>query len=336
MATICQTARTARARRVAIFGVIGTQNLGDDATVAAVIQNIRRRHPDVDLLAFVRYPGDTRQRHRIPAFPQRWDLKDFPPLESNRPKDQSLDGEEGGLAGLYSRAKAGLRRIPWLYSSLRAARSCLKLFLGMLRELSFVIRMVPRLAGSDLLIVTGSGQLMDHFEGPWSYPYTCLKWVLMARLVKAKVVFMSVGASPLCSSLSKLFFRCALPLASYRSFRDDTSRSLAEKIAPASMTTSIPTWSSVFVSPILPPRSGSPAGGQWESTRSLTSTECSGPKVTLKFTAAMCRPWLPSRSGSSMRTMMSSFSQRSSGSIAQSGTSSRSCRGWEEAIICTG
>jgi len=34
----------------------------------------------------------------------------------------------------------------------------------------------------DILIISGGGQLLDSWGGPWKYPYTILKWVLLAKL----------------------------------------------------------------------------------------------------------------------------------------------------------
>ena len=52
----------------------------------------------------------------------------------------------------------------------------------------------------------------------------------MARARGAKIAFVSVGAGPISSSLSKLLFRWSLSLASYRSFRDEGSRKLIESL----------------------------------------------------------------------------------------------------------
>ena len=69
MVTISQAARAAPAKRIAIYGNVGTLNLGDEATIAAVIQNIRLRAPTADLFAFVLYPQDTKERHGTPSVP---------------------------------------------------------------------------------------------------------------------------------------------------------------------------------------------------------------------------------------------------------------------------
>lgn len=78
----------------------------------------------------------------------------------------------------------------------------------------------------DTLIVCGSGQLQDYWGGggAWSYPYTMLRWGLLARLRRTSFVVLSVGAGPVAGRLSRRFFRWVLSLASYRSYRDEWSR----------------------------------------------------------------------------------------------------------------
>src|SRR5262249_29338762 len=57
--------------------------------------------------------------------------------------------------------------------------------------------------------------------------YTLLKWSALAKLMGAKLAFVSVGAGPIHSRLSKRMLRWALLLADYRSFRDQVSRRVA-------------------------------------------------------------------------------------------------------------
>jgi polysaccharide pyruvyl transferase WcaK-like protein len=230
MDTICEIARSTSSKKIALFTHIGTKNLGDEATLTSLIQNIRQRDPEADLRAFVLYPADTRQRHGIPAFPLRSGMPAAPSVIAEGPGPQPDTGKEGAAAGLVARAKASLRRVPGLLWAWKAAGRCGSGFVGLFRETTFVLRSVPKLAGCDFLIVAGSGQLLDYLGGPWAFPYTCLKWTVLARLRRAQVIFLCVGASPFTSSLGKRFFRWALALASYRSFRDDTSRKLMESI----------------------------------------------------------------------------------------------------------
>src|SRR5438876_3884240 len=55
--------------RIGIFSPMGTGNLGDEATVAAVIQSIKRRFPAAQIYGICYNPADTQARHNIPAFP---------------------------------------------------------------------------------------------------------------------------------------------------------------------------------------------------------------------------------------------------------------------------
>jgi polysaccharide pyruvyl transferase WcaK-like protein len=222
--------RSTRTKRIAIFGGnIGNKNLGDEATIAAVIHNIRRRDPNIDLRAFVVYCGDTSERHGILAFPQRRGYDPFPP-DANRQQEHQA-GTDGRRAGLLNGARAGLRRLPWVFGPLRAVKKYIDFVPGLLLEPAFIVQSVTRLAGADLLLFAGSGQLFDGTpEGPWQFPYSCFKWVLLARFVRAKVAFISVGAGPISSRLSKMFFRTSLSMGVFRSFRDDTSKRLIEDL----------------------------------------------------------------------------------------------------------
>ena len=63
--------------KIGLLHHIGGGNLGDDATQAAVLQNIRTRWPRAQLFGFSANPADTQQRHGIPSYPirrQTWGL----------------------------------------------------------------------------------------------------------------------------------------------------------------------------------------------------------------------------------------------------------------------
>src|SRR5262249_58302553 len=51
--------------QIGLLNHIGGGNLGDDATIGAVLQNIRQRWPDVAITAFSQNPSDTSMRHGI-------------------------------------------------------------------------------------------------------------------------------------------------------------------------------------------------------------------------------------------------------------------------------
>jgi len=56
-------------RKIGVFSHGGLKNLGDEALFAAVIQNVRLRVPDAQIVGFTANPEDTELRHEIPAFP---------------------------------------------------------------------------------------------------------------------------------------------------------------------------------------------------------------------------------------------------------------------------
>jgi polysaccharide pyruvyl transferase WcaK-like protein len=79
------------------------------------------------------------------------------------------------------------------------------------------------LDGFDLLIASGGGQLDDYYGGPWSHPYTLLRWAVLAGVHGVPYLFVSIGAGPVNARLSQRFVRGALFLSSYRSYRDHKS-----------------------------------------------------------------------------------------------------------------
>jgi len=202
--------------RVGVLGHVGNENLGDEALIAAVIQNVRRRYPEAEVVGFTGRPGDTRQRHRIPAFPIR--------RTNGRPGAAAASPRDAAPAASWARLKTVLRRVPFLAELVRGARRVGGAALGALGELRFLARAYRNLSGTDLLLVAGSGQLNDYWGGPWGFPFTLLKWSLLARAIGTKVAFLSLGAGPLRTRLGKFFIRQTLQLADYRSYRDEDSR----------------------------------------------------------------------------------------------------------------
>jgi polysaccharide pyruvyl transferase WcaK-like protein len=95
---------------------------------------------------------------------------------------------------------------------------------GVGAELGQYARAFRQLKGTDMLIVPGTGLITDTF-GLYDWgPYSMFKWVLMAKLRRSKVLFVSVGAGPVRRGLGRVLVKAALSLADYRSYRDDSTR----------------------------------------------------------------------------------------------------------------
>lgn len=210
--------------KIGILGHVGNGNLGDEAIVAALIQNIRHRCPAAVIYAVTSNPQDTRERHHVAAFPVHRPTTVASRSRAHAPSRASSHAET-------KRAfLASLKAIPPLYKLLKWTRDGLRLLLNCFHELRFLLTSFRAVKAIDVLIIAGSGQLFDYFGGSWGFPYTLFKWSMLAKASRTRLVFLSVGAGPIGSPLSRFFIRYSLSLAVYRSYRDESSRKLIESI----------------------------------------------------------------------------------------------------------
>jgi polysaccharide pyruvyl transferase WcaK-like protein len=105
-----------------------------------------------------------------------------------------------------------------------------RLFVRVPRELVEWIRAFRVLAGTRMLVMTGTGMLSDFGIGPLDLHYEILKWSVIAKLRGCKLLFVSVGAGPIRDPLSRRIVKTALSLADYRSYRDEFSYRYLESI----------------------------------------------------------------------------------------------------------
>jgi polysaccharide pyruvyl transferase WcaK-like protein len=204
--------------KIALLHHIGGGNLGDDATLDVVIHNIKRRWPHAVLTALSMSPDDTEKRHGIPAYPLRTKTWSF----GYKPVQAKVSLKET-VRTLASKSK-------FLFRLLRGANALtIRLPRGFFRELSFLAASLRIVRSFNLLIVSGGGQLTE-WGGPWGFPFTIFKWLLLAKFARVRSLFLNVGAGPLTHPLSKFFVARALLAAHYVSFRDHQSKTLAHKI----------------------------------------------------------------------------------------------------------
>lgn len=111
----------------------------------------------------------------------------------------------------------------------------------LLRKLSKLLGDVPRnvlsiyimiriLKRVRWLIIPGTGILDDFQESLLGWPFVVFRWCLIARLLRIKIAFVSIGAGPLHHPHSRWFAKSSLKWASYRSYRDNFTKSFLKSI----------------------------------------------------------------------------------------------------------
>jgi polysaccharide pyruvyl transferase WcaK-like protein len=209
------------------MGRVGNGNLGDEALVAAVVAGVRRHYPDARIYGITLDPEDTVRRHGIVAYPiERSARRGMAGGQTPAPS-----GDRSSAREFPPRWVAAVPPLHWLARAVRAAWRRVAILPA---EVRFLRRSYAFARGTDLLVVAGSQQLNDHWDGPWRHPFVLLKWSLLARVAGIPVAFLSMGAGPLYSRLGMWFVKLSLSLARYRSVRDEDSRTClrAAGVAP--------------------------------------------------------------------------------------------------------
>jgi len=180
--------------RICFYGLFGQGNLGNEATLQAILHHTRRLFPHAELLCVCTDPRDASTRHDIAAVP-------ISPRHLRKSGPAAASGSRGRL-------------VRWLRRAL----------IGVPREFSDWLLTFRRLIGKDVLVVPGTGFLTDASGSPFGWPYDIFKWSLVAKLCRCRLVYVGVGAGPVYRPLSRWFIRSALSLADFRSYRDSSTK----------------------------------------------------------------------------------------------------------------
>lgn len=174
---------------IAVFGLFGSSNFGNEATLEGFLHNLQQRIPGAGIVSIVPRSHAIDPTHGL----RRLDMDPMP-----------VD------AMLWRIKPAWLRR---------AATSAATIVSEPLRRR----QAAKLLEGVTLLFVPGTGVIDDFGQGPLDIPLHLDRWTAAAAAVGARVIFVSIGASTVKNRLSRRLFLRSLRRAAYCSFRDQVS-----------------------------------------------------------------------------------------------------------------
>jgi polysaccharide pyruvyl transferase WcaK-like protein len=176
--------QSAVAPRVGLFGLLGSGNIGNDASLESMLRYLRTDHADVILDAMCKGPNEVRERFGVAAIPLNWYQK-------------------------YEKRASGVTAI-----ALKALGKGVDVF----RTASWVRRHdVVIVPGTGIL--EASLPLR-----PWGMPYALFLLCASGRAFGTKVALVSVGATVINQRSARWLLSSAARLAYYRSYRDVESR----------------------------------------------------------------------------------------------------------------
>jgi len=180
--------------RIAIFGSFGRRNFGNEATLQAMLSNLRRLVPEVEFTCMCTGPEGAAADYKITTVP----IRDYVVT-------------------------------PWKTAT-PLARWARKILVGVPSEFWRWVQGVKMLSGTAALIVPGTGLLTDAYTLLNWGPYDMFRWSVVAKLARCKLLFVSVGAGPFYSRPGKFFVKTALSLADFRSYREEPARQWLKRI----------------------------------------------------------------------------------------------------------
>jgi polysaccharide pyruvyl transferase WcaK-like protein len=184
-----------RNRQIALFGLFGVGNLGNDGSLAAALRAISTHLPGASCRVICGRPDVVATAFGVPTVP----MYPLPNLNRVRPSRR-------------------LWRLPYLVAVRFPA------------EVLAWWRVSKALRGVDHMVIPGTGILDDFGMAPRDVPFELLRWCLVARLRRCRVSFVCVGAGPIHHPTTRRFMRAATRLAHDRSYRDTVSRDFMRSI----------------------------------------------------------------------------------------------------------
>jgi polysaccharide pyruvyl transferase WcaK-like protein len=172
------------APRIGLFGKLGSGNIGNDASMQAVLRYIRAEHPHATVDAMCGGPEILKAEYGVDSVPLSWRAK------FRQPRSALVATSLKVLGALFDVG----RTAAWV------RRHDVVIIPGM-GVLETGLQTRPRSFPSSMLVLSASG-----------------------RLFGTKVAFVGVGATAVKQPLTGWLLNSAARLAYYRSYRDETSR----------------------------------------------------------------------------------------------------------------
>lgn len=177
------------APRVGLFGLLGSGNSGNDASMETVLAYLRESRPDIVVDALCGGPERVRANYGIDAKPLYW----------------------------YQRFEQRTTRVPAAFLKLAGKGIDAFRIASWVRRHDAVI-----VAGAGALETTLP-------QRPWGYPYSLFMLAASGRLFGTKVALVSVGADVINKPATRWLSNATARLASYRSYRDAYSRDVMQR-----------------------------------------------------------------------------------------------------------
>jgi polysaccharide pyruvyl transferase WcaK-like protein len=183
-----------RAKKLAFFGHFDATNFGNESTLKAILYNLRRFSPNSEVVCICTGPDTAAATYNVKAIPISHTFAKF-----WRPRT-------------------------------RAMRVLRRLFIGLLGEPYQWIRCLHWLWNIDTLIVPGTGLLTDAYGLLGWGPYNLLKWSVVAKICRCRLLFVSIGAGPIYGTPGRCIVKSLLCLGDFRSYRDHSTREYLKSI----------------------------------------------------------------------------------------------------------
>jgi polysaccharide pyruvyl transferase WcaK-like protein len=169
---------------VGLFGLLGSGNSGNDASMETVLAYLRESRPDIVVDALCGGPERVRSSYGIDAAPLYW----YQRFEGR------ATGTQAAFLKLVGKGIDAFRIASWV------------------RRHDAVV-----VTGAGALETTLP-------QRPWGYPYSLFVLAASGRLFGTKVALVSVGADRINKRATRWLSNATARLASYRSYRDAYSR----------------------------------------------------------------------------------------------------------------